>query len=96
MVARTAEDILAARGVKPCLSPNLDVLATVEALGVKKLLFIGVGCQARVLRLHGFMHAIQMRTMQQHCATLLLCSATSSCRSTCVDKRGVVGCNRAF
>lgn len=45
VVARSKEDILAARGVKPTLSPNLSVLATVEALDVKRLLFIGVGCQ---------------------------------------------------
>ena len=45
LVARCREDILAARGVKPTLSPNLNVLATVEALDVKRLLFIGVGCQ---------------------------------------------------
>ena len=45
VVARSKADILAARGVKPTLSPNLDVLATVEALDVKRLLFIGVGCQ---------------------------------------------------
>lgn len=45
MVARSKSDILAARGVKPTLSPNLNVLATVEALDVKRLLFIGVGCQ---------------------------------------------------
>lgn len=48
VVARCAEDILKARGVKPSLSPNLDVLATVEALDVKRLLFIGVGCQVQV------------------------------------------------
>lgn len=48
LVARTEEDILASRGVKPTLSPNLNVLATVEALDVKKLLFIGVGCQVQV------------------------------------------------
>jgi hypothetical protein len=49
VVARTAADILAAKGVKPTLSPNLEVLATVEALGpeVKRLLFIGVGCQVK-------------------------------------------------
>lgn len=47
VVARSKADILAARGVKPTLSPNLDVLATVEALDVKRLLFIGVGCQVR-------------------------------------------------
>lgn len=46
VVARCKDDILAAKGVKPTLSPNLNVLATVEALDVKRLLFIGVGCQA--------------------------------------------------
>eukprot|EP00882_Tetradesmus_deserticola_P004812 GHRQ01005071.1.p1 GENE.GHRQ01005071.1~~GHRQ01005071.1.p1 ORF type:complete len:466 (+),score=194.94 GHRQ01005071.1:243-1640(+) len=52
VVARTAADIIAARGVKPTLSPNLEVLATVEALAgtVKRLLFIGVGCQVQALR----------------------------------------------
>eukprot|EP00803_Ostreobium_quekettii_P000456 evm.model.scf_41.5 EVM.evm.TU.scf_41.5 scf_41:174089-180627(-) len=50
MVAFTVEDILASKGVKPCLSPNLNVLATVEALNVKRLLFIGVGCQVQALR----------------------------------------------
>lgn len=50
VVARTVDDIVAARGVKPTLSPNLDVLATVEALDVKRLLFIGVGCQVQALR----------------------------------------------
>lgn len=52
LVACSPEDILAARGVKPTLSPNLDVLATVEALAgtVKRLLFIGVGCQVQALR----------------------------------------------
>lgn len=48
MVARSRADILAARGVKPTLSPNLSVLATVEALDVKRLLFIGVGCQVHM------------------------------------------------
>eukprot|EP00877_Chromochloris_zofingiensis_P003840 jgi/Chrzof1/13457/UNPLg00540.t1 len=52
VVARCVADIMAARGVKPTLSPNLEVLATVEALApdVKKLLFIGVGCQVQALR----------------------------------------------
>lgn len=47
LVARCKEDIIKARGVKPTLSPNLNTLATVEALDVKRLLFIGVGCQVR-------------------------------------------------
>ncbi|KAL3148810.1 hypothetical protein ABBQ32_001694 [Trebouxia sp. C0010 RCD-2024] len=50
MVARCKEDIIKAKGVKPTLSPNLNTLATVEALDVKKLLFIGVGCQVQALR----------------------------------------------
>ena len=50
MVARTVEDIVKARGVKPTLSPNLEVLATLEAIQVKKVLFIGVGCHVQALR----------------------------------------------
>lgn len=52
LVARSKEDIIKARGVKPTLSPNLNTLATVEALNVKRLLFIGVGCQVRAAASH--------------------------------------------
>ena len=48
VVARSKDDILKAKGVKPTLSPNLNTLAIVEALDVKRLLFIGVGCQVGV------------------------------------------------
>lgn len=50
VLARTPEEVLKARGVKPTLSPNLNTLALVEAAGVKKLLFCGVGCQVQALR----------------------------------------------
>ncbi|XP_050372280.1 7-hydroxymethyl chlorophyll a reductase, chloroplastic [Argentina anserina] len=50
VLARTPEEVLAAKGVKPTLSPNLNTLALVEAAGVKKLLFCGVGCQVQALR----------------------------------------------
>lgn len=50
IVAFSVEDIIAAKGVKPTLSPNLNTLATIEALNVKRLLFIGVGCQVQALR----------------------------------------------
>lgn len=50
-LARTPEEVLAARGVKPTLSPNLNTLALVEAAGVKRLLFCGVGCQVQALRM---------------------------------------------
>jgi len=49
-IAMTEEEVIEARGVKPSLSPNLEVLAEVEARGIKKLLFIGVGCQVQALR----------------------------------------------
>ncbi|XP_072995353.1 7-hydroxymethyl chlorophyll a reductase, chloroplastic isoform X2 [Typha latifolia] len=50
VLARTPDEVLAAKGVKPTLSPNLDTLALVEAAGVKRLLFCGVGCQVQALR----------------------------------------------
>ena len=49
-IARTREEVLASRGVKPSLSPSLEVLAEVEAQGIRRLLFIGVGCQVIALR----------------------------------------------
>ncbi|KAG9447694.1 hypothetical protein H6P81_013822 [Aristolochia fimbriata] len=50
VLARTPSEVLAAKGVKPTLSPNLNTLALVEAAGVKRLLFCGVGCQVQALR----------------------------------------------
>ncbi len=50
VLARTVEDILAARVNKPTLSPNLSVLELVEQSGMKRLLVIGVGCQIQALR----------------------------------------------
>ncbi|KAL6901029.1 hypothetical protein ACP4OV_005705 [Aristida adscensionis] len=50
VLARTPDEVIAAKGVKPTLSPNLDTLALVEAAGVKRLLFCGVGCQVQALR----------------------------------------------
>ncbi|KAJ4914893.1 hypothetical protein Rs2_00443 [Raphanus sativus] len=50
VLARTPEEVLAARGVKPTLSPNLNTLELIESSGVKRLLFCGVGCQVQALR----------------------------------------------
>ena len=50
ILATTTEEIMSARGVKPSLSPNLSVLAEVEARGLKKILFVGVGCAVSALR----------------------------------------------
>jgi coenzyme F420 hydrogenase subunit beta len=50
VVARTPEEVLAARVNKPTLSPNLSVLEQIESAGMKRLLVIGVGCQIQALR----------------------------------------------
>jgi 3,8-divinyl protochlorophyllide a 8-vinyl-reductase (ferredoxin) len=50
IIARTPEEILAARVNKPTLSPNLSILEEIEQSGLKRLLVIGVGCQIQALR----------------------------------------------
>ncbi len=50
IIARTPEEVLAAKVNKPTLSPNLSVLEQVERSGMKRLLAIGVGCQIQALR----------------------------------------------
>jgi 3,8-divinyl protochlorophyllide a 8-vinyl-reductase (ferredoxin) len=50
VIARTPDEILAARVNKPTLSPNLNILEQVEQSGMKRLLVIGVGCQIQALR----------------------------------------------
>jgi 3,8-divinyl protochlorophyllide a 8-vinyl-reductase (ferredoxin) len=50
IIARTPEEIIAARVNKPTLSPNLSVLEEIEKSGMKRLLVIGVGCQIQALR----------------------------------------------
>jgi coenzyme F420 hydrogenase subunit beta len=50
VIARTPEEVLAARVNKPTLSPNLSILEEVEKSGMKRLLVIGVGCQIQALR----------------------------------------------
>ncbi|WP_254564752.1 Coenzyme F420 hydrogenase/dehydrogenase, beta subunit C-terminal domain [Oscillatoria sp. HE19RPO] len=50
ILARTKEEVLAAKVNKPTLSPNLSVLEQVEQSGMKRLLVIGVGCQIQALR----------------------------------------------
>jgi len=52
MLARTVEEVLASGGVKPMLSPNLRPLEELRSghRDVRRLLFIGVGCQVQALR----------------------------------------------
>lgn len=45
ILARTAEDVLKGRGVKPALAPSLKVLDEIQKdPSIQKLLFCGVGC----------------------------------------------------
>lgn len=49
-LARTPEEVRASKGNKPVISPNLELLDEVRATGVKRLAFIGMGCQVHALR----------------------------------------------
>lgn len=45
IIARTVNDVLRGRGVKPALAPSLNVLDQLRnSPDIKKLLFCGVGC----------------------------------------------------
>ncbi len=50
VLARTPAEVIASAGNKPCISPNLEILDEVRASGLKRLAFIGVGCQVHALR----------------------------------------------
>jgi len=50
VLARTPEEVRASAGNKPCLSPNLALLDAVREAGVRRLAFIGTGCQVHMLR----------------------------------------------
>ena len=50
VLARTPEEVLAARVNKPTLSPNLQVLEQLPGSGIRRLMAIGVGCQIQALR----------------------------------------------
>ena len=50
VLARTPEQVLAARVNKPTLSPNLKVLEELPGSGIRRLLAIAVGCQVQALR----------------------------------------------
>lgn len=49
-LARTPDEVRASKGNKPVISPNLELLDEVRATGVRRLAFIGMGCQVHALR----------------------------------------------
>ncbi|CAB9503543.1 7-hydroxymethyl chlorophyll a reductase, chloroplastic [Seminavis robusta] len=51
ILAKTPEDVLRGRGVKPALSPSLNVLDEIKNdKSIRKLLFCGVGCAVQAFR----------------------------------------------
>lgn len=51
IIAKTAQDIMRGRGVKPSLAPSLQVLDAIRAdQSIRKLLFCGVGCAVQAFR----------------------------------------------
>ena len=50
VLARTPEQVMAARVNKPTLSPNLEVFEQLPGSGIRRLMAIGVGCQIQALR----------------------------------------------
>lgn len=51
IIARTKEEVLRGRGVKPALAPSLKVLDEIrEDEGIERLLFCGVGCAVQAFR----------------------------------------------
>ena len=51
ILARTVDDVLRGRGVKPALAPSLNVLDELKGChDIKRLLFCGVGCGVQAFR----------------------------------------------
>ncbi|KAI2490324.1 Coenzyme F420 hydrogenase/dehydrogenase [Fragilaria crotonensis] len=51
IVAKTVEDVMRGRGVKPSLAPSLQVLDQIKGdSSIRKLLFCGVGCAVQAFR----------------------------------------------
>lgn len=68
VIATTVDEILAAKGVKPTLSPNLNILALLEESGLKRILFCGVGCQVQALRsIEHHLNLEQLYVIGTHC-----------------------------
>ncbi|HMP41065.1 MAG TPA: Coenzyme F420 hydrogenase/dehydrogenase, beta subunit C-terminal domain [Roseiflexaceae bacterium] len=49
-LARSAAEVMASAGNKPCLSPGLSLIDEVRQAGISRLAVIGVGCQVHALR----------------------------------------------
>ncbi len=59
ILARSVEDVLRGRGVKPALAPSLAVLDELkDSTDIKKLLFCGVGCAVQAFR--AIQHELQL------------------------------------
>lgn len=50
VLARTPQEVRGCAGNKPALSPNLALLDQVRSEGIRRLAFVGTGCQVQMLR----------------------------------------------
>jgi 7-hydroxymethyl chlorophyll a reductase len=50
LLARSVEQVLSSKGVKPTLSPTLHLLPLLEDPSIRRVLACGVGCQVQALR----------------------------------------------
>lgn len=50
ILARTPDEVRASAGNKPCLSPNLALFDAVAEAGLRRIAFIGTGCQVHMVR----------------------------------------------
>lgn len=68
VIATTVEAVLQAKGVKPTLAPNLNILELLEKSGLKRILFCGVGCQVQALRsIETYLNLDQLYVIGTHC-----------------------------
>ncbi|KAL7540031.1 hypothetical protein ACHAWF_006575, partial [Thalassiosira exigua] len=70
ILARTVEDVLRGRGVKPALAPSLRVLSELdESPEIRRLLFCGVGCAVQAFRaIQGDLNLDEVYVLGTNCA----------------------------
>jgi len=74
ILARTPEDVLKGRGVKPALAPSLRVLDEIRKdSSIKKLLFCGVGCavQGELIECTAVLVTVVCNTMPSNAIAIL-------------------------
>jgi coenzyme F420-reducing hydrogenase beta subunit len=70
IIARTSQEILTGRGIKPALAPSLRVLDDIQKdPSIKRLLFCGVGCAVQAFRaIQSELHLDEVYVLGTNCA----------------------------